>query len=107
MTSLRSGDREDIDEVDLGILGEQLGADLRERPRDLACEVCVTRALALERVEDAVRRVLELERVPGDVPCSAVFSGFACRRASAPNVTVMSTPLCLWLTDGGEHVRPN
>src|SRR6476646_8931488 len=58
-------DGEDTDEMDLGVLGEQLGANLSKGPRDLTREVRVTGVLGLERVEDGVGRVLQLERVPG------------------------------------------
>src|ERR1700722_18892934 len=57
-------DSDYVDDVDLGILSQQVGTDLGEGPRDLAAEMGLTRIFALERVEDAVGRALELERVP-------------------------------------------
>jgi hypothetical protein len=57
-------DGEYIDQVDLGVVCEQLGSDLSKGSWDLTCEVRGTGVLARKRIEDAERRVLELERVP-------------------------------------------
>jgi len=78
------------------------------RARGISPPRCVSRASSLsKRVEDAVGRVLELERVPrhgallgGDDRAAALeegreiraLLGFASRRASTPTVTAMSTP---------------
>src|SRR5690349_7790271 len=57
---------DELHELDLGFFGQQLAADLRERPGDLAFEVRPATRLARERVEDPVGRLVDLERVPGD-----------------------------------------
>src|SRR5207248_9392365 len=57
---------EDLDPTGVGIRREQLRGDLPERLRDLAVQMCLSCLFGFEGVEDAVRRIAGLERVPGD-----------------------------------------
>src|ERR671918_3123751 len=58
-------DRDNLHGSDVGARSEQFRRDPGERLRDLAVEVGLAAVLALERVEDAVGRLVDFERVPG------------------------------------------
>src|ERR687892_962006 len=58
-------DGDDLHGSDFGVGGKQLGGGAGERLRDLAIEVGLAALLVLKRVEDAVGRLADLERVPG------------------------------------------
>ena len=57
-------DGEQVDQADVGVLGEQLRAGAGERGRDLAGQVRLARRLVLERVEDPEGDGVDLEAVP-------------------------------------------
>src|SRR3984885_4290141 len=57
-------DGQDVDELDVGVAGEQLAGDLAEGHRYLAVEVRIQGVPGLEGVEDAVGGVADLECVP-------------------------------------------
>jgi AcrR family transcriptional regulator len=57
---------EDVDGLDVRVLGQQVGGVLAEGGGDRAVQVGLPPVLAGERVENAVGGVAELERVPGD-----------------------------------------
>src|ERR687894_877422 len=58
-------DRDNLHGSDVGIRSEQVRGYAGERLRDLAVEVGLAALLVLERVEDAVGRLADFERVPG------------------------------------------
>src|SRR5947207_10877626 len=62
--SLTVLDGEDVDQADVRILGEELGAGPGERGGDLAGEVSLTRCLVLEGIEDPERGLVHAESVP-------------------------------------------
>jgi hypothetical protein len=81
-----------------GSAASRSAPDLAERLRDLAVQMRLTRVLGLEGVEDPVRRVVDLERVPVDRPglapddltttpqeCSQVISFSLCALRKATN----------------------
>src|SRR5581483_8094871 len=58
--------RNNVDRADVGRGREQLVRDLAERARDLSVDVRLASIFGFERVEDPVRVLVELERIPGD-----------------------------------------
>src|SRR5436190_14742998 len=58
-------DRDQVDGLDLRVLGQKVAADLRKPLGDLAVDVGLPAVLVLEGVKDAVGGVVDLERVPG------------------------------------------
>src|ERR687895_1834729 len=61
-------DSEDVDRANIGIGGQEVGADCGECLRDLAVNVRLAGFEGFEGVEDAVGRVADLEGVPGHGP---------------------------------------
>src|ERR687892_2032774 len=93
-------DGDDLHGSDFGVGGKQLGGGAGERLRDLAIQVGLAAVLVLKRVEDAVRRLADLERVPGH---RALF-GYGERAAVLEKLAELASLLGLGL-EQGEHTE--
>jgi hypothetical protein len=58
-------DRDDVDQAYVGVLGQQIRSNLAQCGRDLAAQMRLPAVLVIECVENAVRGVVDPERVPG------------------------------------------
>src|SRR5579859_3223980 len=57
---------DDVDHTDIGFLGQKTRGDSAERGRNLAVQMGLTAIFGLERVEDPVLGVTQLEGIPTD-----------------------------------------
>ena len=68
-SGVRLLDSDDFHRADVGVLGQQVGRHLPQSRGDLAAQVSLAGVLGLERVEDPVSSVADLEGVPREGAC--------------------------------------